>query len=144
VSGAIHLYDVHIYYEDTDLSGFVYHPRYLHYFERAREHALGTDELARLWREEGKGFVVHKAALVFKDGAAFGDVVEIRSTGRIESEYRVTFEQKAHRKVDGKLLVEATFELVCVDAARKLVPIPASAKELAARGPTSAGWSLAR
>ena len=78
---------------------------------------------------------MHKAAMVFKDGAAFGDVLEIRSTGRIESEYRVTFNQNAHRKVDGKLLVEATFEMVCVDGARQLVPIPASAKELAARGP---------
>jgi acyl-CoA thioester hydrolase len=133
VSDAVYLFDVQIYYEDTDLSGFVYHPNYLRYFERAREHALGAQELARLWREEGKGFVVHKAAMAFKEGAVFGDVVEIRSTGRLESEYRVTFNQKAHRKVDGKLLVEATFEMVCVDGARQLVPIPASAKELAAR-----------
>jgi tol-pal system-associated acyl-CoA thioesterase len=134
VSGALHLFDVQIYYEDTDLSGFVYHPNYLRFFERAREHALGAQELARLWREEGMGFVVHKAAMVFKDGAVLGDILEIRSTGRIESAYRVTFDQNAHRKADGKLLVEATFELVCVDRARKLVPLPASAKELAPRG----------
>jgi acyl-CoA thioester hydrolase len=135
VSDAVHLFDVQIYYEDTDLSGFVYHPNYLCYFERAREHALGPQELARLWREEGTGFVVTKAALAFKDGAVFGDVIEIRSTGRIESDYRVTFSQKAHRKADDKLLVEATFEMVCINGARRLVPIPASARELAARGP---------
>ena len=135
MSDALHLFDVQIYYEDTDLSGFVYHPNYLHYFERAREHALGARELARLWREEGIGFAVHKVTMVFKDGAVFGDVVEIRSTGRIESEYRVTFNQKAHRKADGKLLVEATFEMVCLDRARQLVPLPTSARELAARSP---------
>jgi tol-pal system-associated acyl-CoA thioesterase len=133
VSEIVHLFEVQIYYEDTDLSGAVFHPKYLHYFERAREHVLGTQELARLWREEGKGFVVHKAALVFKDGASFGDVVEIRTTGRIESEYRASFSQRAHRKSDGKLLVEATIELVCVDRARQLVPLPASVRALAAR-----------
>lgn len=136
MSDAVHLFDVQIYYEDTDLSGFVYHPNYLRYFERAREHALGANELARLWRDDGIGFAVTKAAMAFKDGAGFGDVIEIRSTGRIESEYRVTFNQSAHRKGDGKLLVEATFEMVCLDRARRLVPLPASARELAARGPT--------
>jgi len=133
MSDAVHLFDVPVYYEDTDHSGFVFHANYLRYFERAREHALGTQELARLWRDEGIGFVVHKVAMAFKDGAVFGDVIEIRSTGRIESDYRVTFDQKAHRKGDGKLLVEATFELVCLDRARRLVPIPASARQLAAR-----------
>lgn len=136
MTDAVHLFDVQIYYEDTDLSGFVYHANYLRYFERAREHALGAQELARLWHEEKRGFVVHKAAMVFKDGATLSDVLEIRSTGRLESEYRVSFIQKAYRKADGKLLVEATIEMVCVDHTRQLVPIPASAKELAARGPT--------
>jgi YbgC/YbaW family acyl-CoA thioester hydrolase len=138
VSDAVHLFEVQIYYEDTDLSAFVYHPHYLSYFERAREHLLGPQELARLWRDEGVGFVVHKASLVYKEGAIFGDVIEIRSTGRLESEYRFTFTQKAHRKADGKLLVEGTIELVCLNGARQLVPIPASARELAARGPAPA------
>jgi YbgC/YbaW family acyl-CoA thioester hydrolase len=137
VSDGVFLFEVQIHNEDTDFSGFVHHPNYLCFFERARAHALSTQELARLWREEGVGFVVHKASLVFKEGATFGDVIEIRSTGRIESEYRVSFAQKAHRKADGKLLVEATFEMVCINGARQLVPIPRSARELAARGPAS-------
>jgi YbgC/YbaW family acyl-CoA thioester hydrolase len=136
VSDGVFLFEVQIHNENTDFSGFVHHPDYLCFFEQARAHALGTRELARLWREEGVGFVMHKATLVYKEGAVFGDVLEIRSTGRIESEYRVTFAQKAHRKADGKLLVEGTFEMVCIDGGRRLVPIPASARELAARGPT--------
>ena len=52
-------FSVQIYYEDTDHSGLVYHANYLKYFERAREHLLGTDELVRLLAEEGKGFVVY-------------------------------------------------------------------------------------
>jgi acyl-CoA thioester hydrolase len=115
---------VQIYYEDTDFSGLVYHANYLRYFERAREHVLGAEELVRLWRDEKKGFVVYKATQQFKEGAVFGDLVEIRSTARLESEYRVVFDQKAVRKSDGKLLVEASIEMVCIDGHRQPVPIP--------------------
>ena len=38
-------FEVEIYYEDTDHSGWVYHPNYLKYFERAREHSLGREKL---------------------------------------------------------------------------------------------------
>ncbi len=124
MSSAPHTFDVQIYYEDTDFSGVVYHANYLRYFERAREHLLGAGELVRMWREEQKGYVVYKANQAFKEGAVFGDIVEIRSVARLESEYRVVFEQRAHRKSDGRLLVEATIEMVCIDAARRPVPIP--------------------
>ena len=52
----MHIHRVQIYYEDTDHSGAVYHANYLKYFERAREHLLGTDELVRLWDVDGIGF----------------------------------------------------------------------------------------
>jgi tol-pal system-associated acyl-CoA thioesterase len=123
-----HSFDVQIYYEDTDFSGLVYHANYLRYFERAREHVLGAHELVRMWRDEQKGFVVYKATQQFKEGAVFGDIVEIRSTARLESEYRVVFEQRAHRKTDGKLLVDASIEMVCIDGARRPVPIPLTEK----------------
>ena len=60
-----HSHRVHIYYEDTDLSGVVYHANYLKYFERAREHMLGRAKLVQLLEEEGKGFVVCKCSLTF-------------------------------------------------------------------------------
>lgn len=121
---AAHVFDVQIYYEDTDFSGVVYHANYLRFFERAREHLLGSQELVRLWREEGKGFVVYKASLTYREGAVFGDVLEIHTTPRLESEYRGVFEQRAYRKADGKLLVEGVVEMVCIDADKRLVPLP--------------------
>jgi acyl-CoA thioester hydrolase len=124
MSVAPHTFDVQIYYEDTDFSGVVYHANYLRYFERAREHALGAGELVRLWRQEQKGYVVYKATQSFKEGAVFGDIVEIRSSARLESEYRIVFEQRAHRKADGRLLVDAVIEMVCIDGQRRPVPIP--------------------
>ncbi len=123
-----HLFEVQIYYEDTDFSGVVYHANYLRFFERAREHVLGAGELVRMWREEQKGFVVYKATQQFKEGAVFGDIVEIHSVARLESEYRVVFDQKAIRKSDGRLLVDASIEMVCIDGQRTPVRVPLTEK----------------
>lgn len=112
---------VQIYYEDTDLSGVVYHANYLRYFERAREHIIGPAELVALL-ERGIGFVVYKVAMTFKEGARLGDAVEIVSEYSRESDYRVLFRQKAMR--GEVLLVDATIEMVCVDEQQKLVPLP--------------------
>lgn len=122
-----HVHRVQIYYEDTDHSGLVYHPNYLKYFERAREHLLGVDELVRLLNEDGIGFVVYKAAMTFKQGAVFGDNIEIRTTVASESDYRLSFSQDVYRGDD--LLVDGHVEMVCVDTSTKLVPVPTSVRE---------------
>lgn len=114
---------VQIYYEDTDHSGLVYHANYLKYFERAREHLLGVDELVRLLNEDGIGFVVYKAELTFLKGAVFGDTIEIRTEVDKESDYRLVFSQNVHRK--DELLVEGRIEMVCIDRAGTLSKIPA-------------------
>lgn len=119
-----HIHHVQIYYEDTDHSGLVYHANYLKYFERAREHLLGTEELVRLLNEEGKGFVVYKCEMTFKEGAVFGDKIEIRSTPKLESEYRIAFQQDVYR--NDKLLVQGVVHMVCVGADKKLVKLPPS------------------
>jgi acyl-CoA thioester hydrolase len=122
VSPAPDVFRVQIYYEDTDHSGVVYHANYLKYFERAREHLLGPQELVRLLRDEGLGFVVYKCEMTFKEGAVFGDVLEIRSLPRAESAYRVVFQQDVYR--GDQLLVLGVVQMVCVDAQKTLVPIP--------------------
>ncbi len=119
-----HEHELQIYYEDTDFSGVVYHANYLRYFERAREHVLGSAELVRLWRDEKKGFVVYKAQLAYKEGAVFGDTVVIKSDARLESPYRIVFHQRCHRKSDDKLLVDAEIQMVCIDERKRPVPIP--------------------
>lgn len=121
-------FSVDVYYEDTDFSGVVYHPNYLRYFERAREHLLGRDELVRLWRDEGVGFVVYRSELTFREGAVFGDRIVVSTTGELASSVRAIFHQQAHRAGDGQLLVEGTVELVCVGRDKKLVELPASVR----------------
>jgi tol-pal system-associated acyl-CoA thioesterase len=124
VPGYVHT--VQVYYEDTDHSGVVYHANYLKYFERAREHLLGVDELVRLQTEDGLGFVVYKVEVTYRDGAVFGDTLRIETRIEQESAFRVLFHQNALRDGTARPLVEGVIHLVCVDRDRKLVPLPES------------------
>lgn len=113
-----------VYYEDTDFTGVVYHANYLKFFERAREHLFGPEELVRLYNEDGVGFVVYRAELRFREGMRHGDLLEVRTTATAPSEYRAVFSQSIWRDGQGPK-VEGTVELCCVDRAGKLVPLPA-------------------
>ena len=56
LDGDTHLYAVRAYYEDTDLSGIVYHANYLRWFERARSdllRRLDIDQRAAIEAGEG-------------------------------------------------------------------------------------------
>ncbi len=127
-----HVHPVRIYYEDTDHSGIVYHANYLKYFERAREHLLGPALLVSLLREHGLGSVVYRCEMQFREGAVFGDELEIRSTFTLESAYRAVFKQDVWRVGGASPLVQGVVHMVCVDAQRKLVPLP----EAVTRGAT--------
>ena len=55
-AGIEHRYPVRVYFEDTDLSGVVYHANYLRYMERARSDMLrlaGVDQRAAFEAGEG-------------------------------------------------------------------------------------------
>ncbi len=115
---------VQVYYEDTDHSGVVYHANYLKYFERAREGVIGPAALVALWKEQGLGFAVYKADINFLDGAEFGDTLDIVSTVRKDSDYRLVWQQEAWRPGAAKAAVRAEIHLVCVDREKNLKPIP--------------------
>ena len=116
-----HQIDVQVYYEDTDHSGVVYHANYLRYFERAREHLLGIEHLLTLGRD-GIGFVVYKAELTYRQGAVFGDLLEIRSTVEQESPYRLHFDQQCWKGEE--MFVQGIIQLVCVGRDRQLIRLP--------------------
>lgn len=117
-----HRHRLLVYYEDTDFTGAVYHANFLKFFERAREHMIGVDRLARLHREEGVGFVVYRAELQYRAPAFHSDELEIRSVIAESTPYRIRFGQSAWRG-DAKL-VEGAVELACVDRDGKLIAVP--------------------
>ena len=120
----IYHHPVQIYYEDTDHSGVVYHPNFLKYFERAREHVIDSDKLATLWQEKGLGFAVYKANLTFQDGVEFAEVCDVRTSYQFDGKYKTLWRQELWRPNAIKAAVIGYIEMVCLDKQKRLQPIP--------------------
>ena len=84
------------------------------------EHLIGPDEFVRLYNEEGVGFVVYKAEMTFKEGAAFPltqvstDVIEVRPTVEPSSDFRLVFQQDIYHQGRGTLMVQGLIHLVTI------------------------------
>ena len=107
INGDTHLYAVRAYYEDTDLSGIVYHANYLRWFERARSdllRRLDIDQRAAI--EEGGGaYAVSEINLKYLRPAKLDDdiIIHTRCTELKAASCRM--HQKAFRGEE--LLAEA-------------------------------------
>ncbi|MDR2858173.1 MAG: YbgC/FadM family acyl-CoA thioesterase [Novosphingobium sp.] len=79
--GTVHRFAVRVYFEDTDLSGMVYHANYLRWFERARSdmlRLLGIDQRAA--QEAGAGaYAVAELTIRYLAPARLDDTVLIES-----------------------------------------------------------------
>ncbi len=82
LSGGRHLLPVRVYFEDTDLSGIVYHANYLRFMERGRTEMLRAagishaDSLA-----SGAGYyAVHRMDLIWHRPAKLDDALVVEST----------------------------------------------------------------
>lgn len=79
--GSVHRFAVRAYFEDTDLSGVVYHANYLRWFERARSdmlRLLGIDQRAA--HEAGEGaYAVAELTIRYLAPARLDDTVLIES-----------------------------------------------------------------
>ncbi|RKF21678.1 YbgC/FadM family acyl-CoA thioesterase [Altericroceibacterium spongiae] len=106
--GDSHLFPVRVYYEDTDLSGIVYHANYLRWFERARSdmlRLLDIDQRAAI--EAGDGaYAVSELALRYRSPARLDDAVLIQSDVVELRGASVRLVQRAFRK--DCLLCDAT------------------------------------
>lgn len=107
LDGDRHLYAVRAYYEDTDLSGIVYHANYLRWFERARSdllRRLDIDQRAAI--EAGLGaYALSEVSLRYLRPAKLDDdiLIETRCTELKAASCRM--HQKAFRGEE--LLAEA-------------------------------------
>ena len=124
MNNKIYHHPVQIYYEDTDHSGVVYHPNFLKYFERAREHVIDSQLLNRLWTEQGIGFAVYKANMIFQEGVEFAEVCDIRTSFIIEGKYKTLWRQEVWRPNATRPAVIGDIEMVCLDKDKQLQPIP--------------------
>ena len=107
--GAAHHFAVRIYYEDTDLSGIVYHANYLRYMERARSDMLrlaGIDQRAGVEDGDGRLCGDRSAHQISRAGAARRRAGRHRAASRRYAPLRASFIRRVMR--GDTVLTEAT------------------------------------
>ncbi|MBS8226596.1 YbgC/FadM family acyl-CoA thioesterase [Vannielia litorea] len=118
-----HLFETEVFYEDTDLSGFVYHANYLKFIERARSAwvaGLGVDQNAML--EAGLVFAVRRVEADFLSPARLGDVLAVETVVATRTAARMVLAQRVIR--DGAALFEAQVTLVAMGTGGRPVRLP--------------------
>ena len=112
IDGKLHRFAVRAYFEDTDLSGVVYHANYLRWFERARSdfvRLLGIDQRAA--NEAGEGaFAVADLTIRYAAPARLDDVVVIETRLEALGAASCRMHQRAYKAEAGQepiLLTEA-------------------------------------
>ena len=105
--GPLHLFPVRVYYEDTDLTGIVYHANYLRWCERARSdllRLLGIDQRAAVEAGEGH-YAVAELHIRYLAPARLDDALAIATEATELGAASVRLRQRALR--GGNLLAEA-------------------------------------
>lgn len=123
--GSVHILPIRIYYEDTDLSGVVYHANYLRFMERGRSEffrCAGITHLAMLDAKEPTAWTLRKVSLEYLRPARVDDLVEVRTRATELTGARMSADQKIYR--GEQLLVHGAVEACIITLSGKPRRIP--------------------
>jgi len=128
-NGKTHILPLRVYYEDTDLSGVVYHANYLRFMERGRTEFFRCAGiwLARLDDAEPIAWALRNATLQFHRPARLDDPLEVHTMCGGLTGARMTADQKVMSK--GQLLMEGKVEACIITLDGKPRRIPADVRE---------------
>ena len=112
------VWQLRVYWEDTDAGGVVYHSRYLNFFERARTEWLRSHGVyqAVLAEEEKIVFVIRRMEIDFLQAARMDDELEVSVHSVKTGGSRLDFGQEMVRKSDGEVLARAVVTAACLEA----------------------------
>jgi len=127
--GKTHILPIRVYYEDTDLSGVVYHANYLRFMERGRTEffRLAGIGLAALDDEEPTAWTLRNASLEFHRPARLQDQIEVRSVCSGLTGARMLADQKIY--CGDTLLVSGRVEACVMTLGGKPRRIPQETRE---------------
>ena len=103
------VWQVRVYYEDTDFGGVVYYARYLNFFERARTELLRSRGIQHevLRREHNLIWIVLEIHAQFLQAARMDDELLVSAELSWKKGVRQGFRQDIRRKPDGALVATA-------------------------------------
>ncbi len=122
--GPQHVFPLHIFFEDTDFSGLVYHANYLRYFERGRSSFLNLIGIRHsdLWDNQKLAFTIRKFEIEYKAPARIDDQLIIRTVYDQITGARLLISQSCYR--DCELIASAKCEAACISQNGKPVRVP--------------------
>ena len=115
--GLEHHFVLRVYFEDTDLTGVVYHANYLRFMERARSDMLlaaGIDQRAAFEAGEG-AYAIATLALKYRAPARLGDELTVVSSLKRLRAASVDIHQRVMRRQT--IVTEADVEAAFVSPA---------------------------
>lgn len=95
--------DFRIYFEDTDITGIVYHANYVKYFERGRTESLRAsfgDLSALMEADDPCTFAVAQMDIRFRQPARLDDVITVETRLDAAKGAKMVFDQKIFRGDD--------------------------------------------
>lgn len=122
----MHKFNVHVYYEDTDLAGIVYYANYLKFIERARTEwvrSLGVDQSA-LKEREGIVFAVRRVEADYLAPAKFDDDLIVETSPEQITGARIVLRQEVKRAET--VLFSSRVTLVALTATGHPARLPAN------------------
>jgi acyl-CoA thioester hydrolase len=120
-----HVFDLRVYYEDTDLAGIVYYANYLKFIERGRSEYvrdLGIDQ-TRLRDEEGIVFAVRRVEADYLAPALFDDQLQVVTRPVAVTGARIILDQVVTR--GDELLFSSRVTLVALARDGRAARLPA-------------------
>jgi acyl-CoA thioester hydrolase len=112
------VWNVRVYWEDTDAGGVVYHSRYLNFFERARTEwlrSLGVHQ-AKMAEADNTIFVIRNMNIDFAVAARLDDELETTVHSVQLPGARMVFKQDMIRSSDRQMVASADVTAVCLKA----------------------------
>lgn len=131
IAGGVHRLEVRVYYEDTDLSGAVYHANYLKFCERGRSDCLRLIGIHHHEMVGRLGFVVRRMNCDFRAPARIDDLLTVETRFGEFAGARMELDQQILR--GDELVFAATVTVVLVDASGRPKRLPTELTEKFAR-----------
>ena len=128
--GRVHILPIRIYYEDTDLSGIVYHANYLRFMERGRSEffrCAGISRLAALDEPEPWAWTLRKVEIEYLKPARVDDLITVHTAAVSLTGARMQADQKIY--CGERLLTRGTVEACIIALSGRPRRIPSDMRE---------------
>ena len=124
----MHLFNLRVYYEDTDLAGIVYYANYLKFIERARSEwvrDLGIDQAQM--KAEGLVFAVRRVVADYLLPARYDDLLCVETKLLPGYGARLVLQQDVKR--GDATLFSATVTIICMTTDGAMTRLPAAIRQ---------------